>query len=178
MEGPLKAASWAAGQGELPGLGSHHVPWAVPSCAGLGAETAPGREGTVERRLWEKEKRKKPRPSLQGRALLNASASAQACRAGISELQAAPVCREGERAWLEGAWLLTSTEEQLASKSLSLPILPTALSHTTALWQLVKVSSIWEERNCRCALRAGTRTSRSSTAGVLAGHVQSLWPGR
>lgn len=81
-------------------------------------------------------------------------------------------------AWLEGAWLLTSTEEPLASKSLSLPILPTALSHTTALWQLVKVSSIWEERNCRCALRAGARTSRSTTAGVLAGHVQSLWPGR
>ena len=55
--------------------------------------------------------------------------------------------REGETAWLESAWLLTSTEEQLASKSLSLPILPTALSHAAALRQLVKVSSIWEERN-------------------------------
>ena len=59
-----------------------------------------------------------------------------------------PCAGKGKRAWLEGAWLLTSTEEQLASKSLSLPILPTALSHTAALWQLVKVSSIWEERNC------------------------------
>ena len=93
-------------------------------------------------------KRKKPRPSRQGRALLNASSSAQACLAGVSELQAAPVCREGEAAWLQGAWLLTSTEEQLASKSLSFPILPTALSHTAALWHWAKVSSIWEERKC------------------------------
>lgn len=93
-------------------------------------------------------KRKKPRASLQGRAWLNASTGARACLAGTSELQAAPVRREGETAWLQGAWLLTRTEEQLASKSLSLPILPTALSHTAALWQLAKVSSIWEERNC------------------------------
>lgn len=92
-------------------------------------------------------KRKKPRASPRGRALLNASHGAQAGLADTSELQAALACREGEPAWLEGAWLLTSTEEQLASKSLSLSILPTALSHTAALWKLAKVSSIWEERN-------------------------------
>lgn len=93
-------------------------------------------------------KRKQARPSLQGRALLNASTSAQACLAGISELQAALACQEGETAWLGGAWLLTCSEEQLASKSLSLQILPMAFSHAAVLWQLVKVSSIWEERNC------------------------------
>jgi len=88
-------------QGELPGLGSCHAPGAVLSCAGLGAELAPGTEGTAGRSRCGKER---PRALLQSRALPSALA-------GSPELWVAPVCREGETAWLQGAWLLTSSEE-------------------------------------------------------------------
>lgn len=100
-------------QGELPGLGSRHAPGAVLSCAGLRAELAPGREGTGDRRAWGKQG---PRPLPQGRALLSALTCALTCLAGPPELQAALACREGETAWPEGAWLLTSSEGYLAIK--------------------------------------------------------------
>lgn len=67
-------------------------------------------------------------------------------------------------AWLEGAWLLTFSVEFLASKRLRPLILPMALSCTAALSELVKFSSIWEERSCWCALGADMASSRSSTA--------------
>ena len=95
------------------------------------------------------------------------------------ELAAALVCREEEMAWLEGAWLLTFRVELLASKWLSLLILPTVLSRTAAVSELVKDSSIWEERSCWCALGAARRSSRSSTAQLLGWtrtvHQGCLW---
>ena len=72
------------------------------------AERGLGREDRGERRHQD--------PCCRGRALLSALTCAPACLTGTPELQAAPLCREGETAWLEGAWLLTSSVEKLASK--------------------------------------------------------------
>lgn len=95
--------------GELPGWGSHHAAGAVLSCTGLGAELAPGREGTGDSRAWGKQGRKAQLQSLAECPNLQPSLPHRHPHPAL-------VCREGETSWLQSAWLLTSSEDQLASK--------------------------------------------------------------
>ena len=61
----------------------------------------------------------------------------------------------------------------MASKLLSLPILPTALSRTAALSEVVKGNRSWEEKGYWSARRAEARSSRSGSAKPLAALLQS-----
>ena len=97
-------------------------------------------------------------PSAQGcipgesglcRAVLTAAAKAGQQPPHGESCRLPKLCREmGEVAWLEGAWLLTSTVGLSARKRLRYTILCRVLSCTAMLSEVAKSKSIWEERRC------------------------------